>query len=283
MVRKEHVPAAWEYQFQEESDWRRLLGVDVAVPELPNTWAGALEHLRANRLFPAYLPDLGLYELIDMHKDDEPAHAADAMLADMTQVFPGLTESRRDQRFLRRHLGLSQQDYALGPYPQGEWVLTTDTPVAMGVGIPLTRYLNRKNTKYHEHIPGAEHAVELYDEVLSTLLPTHISPKSIPSAPTAMEYFLLRRRGLITPIDGYEWTSTKLLSPSKDPNHKSFHEGAPREGRTFHFNYLCIDPQGQLAVEQGSHAYFNQEREDADDPFQTPMHLRPLIRNRDES
>lgn len=283
MVRKEHTPAAWEYQFQEESEWKMLLGADVAVPELPQPWAESLAHLRANHLFPAYLPDLGIYELIDLHKHDESWSAADAMLTDLTQVFPGLAERKHDQRFLRRHLGLSQQDFALGPYPKGEWILTTDTPESMGVGVPLTRYLNRKNTQYHEWVPGTENAGELYQNVISTLLPTHISPKSVPSAPTAMEYFLLRRRGMITPVDGYEWTSTKLLSPSKDPRHKSFHEGAPREGRAFHFNYLCVDPQGLLAAEQGSHAYFNQEREGEADFAQTPMYLRPLIRNHDVS
>lgn len=279
MVRKEHVPAAWEYQFQEESEWKMLLGTDVAVPELPQSWAESLDHLRGHRLFPSYMPDLGLYELIGLYANEQPEEAPDAMVADLLQVFPGLAPRKHDQRFLRRHLGLSQQDYALGPYPKGEWILTTDAPESMGAGIPLTRYLNKKNTQYHERVRGTEEANELYQNVLSTLVSTHISPKSVPSAPTAMEYFLLRRRGLITPIDGYEWTSTKLLSPSKDPGHKSFHEGAPRTGRTFHFNYLCVNPQGLLAVEQGSHAYFNQGREDVDDFEQTPMHLRPLIRH----
>lgn len=283
MVRKEYAPAAWEYQFQEESEWKTLLGTDVAVPELPQTWAVSLDHLRKNHLFPAYMPDLGLNELLDLHKDTDPSQAANAMVGDLEEVFPGLVKREHDRRFLRRHLGLSQQDYALGPYPKGQWILTTDKQRAMGAGVPLTRYLNKKNTTYHEWVPGTDEAGELYHQVLSTLAQTPLSPKSLPSTPTAMEYFLLRRRGMITPVDGYEWTSTKLMSPTTDPDYRSMHDGKAHTGRAFHFNYLCINPQGLLVAEQGAHAYFNQGRAEPDVYEQTPMHVRPLIRHPEDA
>jgi hypothetical protein len=277
MGRKETGPAAWEYPFQEESAWKKAIGAEISVPELPPSWQEALPSFRKEGYSPWFIPDLGIGQMLKKFNGAPTEQATELMLRQLHERFPEIAPRKRHERFLRKHMELSQMQYVIGPFPAGQWVLTTDARENFVSGAPLTRYINMPQTRWHNAVEGSGESMALYNTVSALCNENNLTECSTPSVPTALEQYLLRIRGAITPVAA-EWTSTKVLGPAKTGQLSCEQDGVQYVGRRFDFNYLYVDGNGQMGIQHGREVTTRHRHLKEEVLPPSPLTLRPLIR-----